>query len=763
MSSLKERAPTCSCNPLPVKVFGSAAWARLLVLLVGLTGLSSCGGGSSSNPANSGSLSGNWQFSLAAPSDASFSGGLQGGFLLQRNGAITGQLIYSISMPGSPPIACDGSATVTGTMSAQQVTLTAVAGPQTFALKGTLSADGSTLAGTYSTIAARDCGTAQSGLQFTARLVPSLTGSVQGYLHSTSSGPPTDPVVNQEFSVTGSLVQGPNTGANSAAVSGTLNFTAYPCVSTASVTGQISGNAVILQLMAANGLNVGRIGTTPATPGFPAPVVFESSTAGGYILQGTNGYGISTNACQGNAASPGDVGNICLALGNSNACKQALSFSPAALSFPAQSVGSPATGQTLKLMNTGGATLDGLRLSPTGSNFTAGDFNGIVSFTEQDNCSTTPGSTFSLGAQQSCAVTIHFSPQESCPWQPTSVGAGLFAAPSQCPPFEPVRPLQVTAPPALAASITLTCPSCPSTTTDANSVFTVPVTGLGVSAIQPSTPELDFGAEDATLKEVSQPQTVTFTNQGNSAVQILPALSAPPCGTPGQIVTLPRPASPGNVSGLQMVSDLPIPPTVITGPTIQYVCDIDQQSQTPNFQMVQDDCSGTTLNPQESCSLSIVYAPQPLEAAGGLDYFLQLNTLQCTSTITTDCEIDSGRFPVELKSGLASPLRVSPSAGLTFGTWVNGQTSYPPLTITLSNDKSVTPPQPINFNAIVTKGDFTEIDDCPVSLAPGGNCTMNITFTPKIVGFDQGSITVTYSVGQNNGLKQVISLRGFGQ
>jgi hypothetical protein len=763
MTSLTEREQTWSCNPHP-KVCGPApAWTRLLVLLAGLSGLWGCGGGPSSNPAsNSSLLSGNWQFDFTAPSDGDFSGGLQGGFLLQDQGAISGQVIYSVLVPGSTA-ACAGSAPITGTLTGQNLSLTAMAAPQTFSLSGSVSADGSTLTGTYSTVATKDCGTAQSGLPFSARLVPPLTGSVQGYLHSTSSGPPTDPVVNQEFSVTGSLVQGSNTGANSAAVSGTLNFTAYPCVNTVSVTGQISGSSVILQLIAANGLNVGRIGTTPATSGLPAAVIFESSAAGGDILQGTNGYGISTSACPGNASSPGDVGNICLALGSGTACKQVLSLTPAFLTFPSQPLASVPTSQMVKITNTGTTTLDGLQLRPTANNFPPGDFNAVPSFSEADTCSSPPGSTFSLAPQHSCTLTMSFSPQESCPWQPVSVGAGLFAAPSRCPPFQPVRPVQVAAPPALAAAISLTCPSCPSTTSDANSVFTVPITGLGVSAIQPSTPELDFGAEDATLKEVSQPQTITFANQGNSAVQILPAMPMPPCGTPRQIVTLPRPASPGSVSGLQVVGSLPIPPTVVTGPTIQYVCDTDQQSQKPNFQIVQDDCSGTLLKPQESCSVSIVYAPQPSEAAGGLDYFLQLNTLQCTSTVTTDCEIDSGRFPVELKSGLASPLRVSPAASLNFGTWANGQTSYPPLTITLSNDKGVATPQAINFNAIVTNGDYTEIDDCPISLAPGGNCTMNITFTPKIVGFDQGSVTVTYSVGQNSGLEQVISLRGFGQ
>jgi len=161
--------------------------------------------------------------------------------------------------------------------------------------------------------------------------------------------------------------------------------------------------------------------------------------------------------------------------------------------------------------------------------------------------------------------------------------------------------------------------------------------------------------------------------------------------------------------------------------------------------------------------LAAMYAPQPGSSTGGLDYFLQLNTLQCTTSTTADCEIDSGRFPVELKSALASPLRVSPGASLDFGTWPNGQTTYPPLTITLSNDKKLATPLPITFDAMVTKGDYVEVNDCGISLAPGSACTMSITFTPKITGFDQGSIVITYAAGQTIGLSQVIYLHGFGQ
>jgi hypothetical protein len=721
--------------------------------------LSGCGGSSntSDSSANSAAVSGNWQFSLSAPADNSFSGGLQGGFLLQDKGTVSGQVTYSMTISQPSAATCGGSAVVTGTLSGQTLKLTASAGSQMFSLTGTLSSDGSSLTGTYSTVATPSCGTVQSGLPWTAKLMPSLSGAVQGYLHS--DGSQNDPVLHQEFEVSGSLVQGPNTGTNSAPVTGTLNFQGYPCLDTVSVTGQISGNSAILQLIAANGLNVGQVGAPANAGGSIGAVTFDSSAGGGYVLQGTSGYGISTNSCPANSAtSPGDVGNICLAVGNSSACKEVLSLTPALLTFPAQALGSTPTTQEIKITNTGATALDGLQVSPTGNNFVPSDFSAIPNFTEQDNCSATPGASFSLAPQQSCTATISFSPQQSCPWQPSSPLP-------RCAPFQPIRPVQLSAPPALAATVTVRCPNCPAVPDD-DSVFSVPVTGVGVSAIQPSTPELDFGPEDASLNEVSQPQSVTFTNQGNSAVQILPAMATPPCGTSvGAVVDLPRPAAPGTVPGLQVVVGSPSnnPPTFLPSHTVSYVCDIDQQSQKANFQITSDGCSGTLLMPQQSCSLAIVYAPQPGATTGGLDYFLQLNTLQCTTSTTADCEIDSGRFPVELKSALASPLRVSPGASLDFGSWPSGQTTYPPLTITLSNDKKLATQVPITFNAIVTKGDYIEVDDCGISLAAGNTCTMNITFAPKITGFDQGSIVITYAAGQIPGLSQVIYLHGFGQ
>src|SRR5450432_707712 len=88
--------------------------AYLSVLLFGgIILLAGCGS-SSGGPQTSATLSGNWQFNMAAPQDQSFLGGIQGGFLLDNSGSINGAAVYSVSLPsqsGGVPILCNsGSA-----------------------------------------------------------------------------------------------------------------------------------------------------------------------------------------------------------------------------------------------------------------------------------------------------------------------------------------------------------------------------------------------------------------------------------------------------------------------------------------------------------------------------------------------------------------------------------------------------------------------------------------------------------------------------
>jgi hypothetical protein len=746
-----------------------------VLLVAGTMMLSACGGGNSSTGAqNNLTLSGNWQFTMGPPPDGSFLGGLQGGFLLQDSGAVTGAAVYAVSLPQLTFPCNSGSAAVTGTISGQNVTLTAVAGTQTFMLTGMLSSGGSTVVGTYTSTAgtAADgapCGTAQTGLQWSAISVPPITGPIQGSFHSTGGSAGLN---NQDFIVSGALSQGENIGASNATVTGTLTFlnpttnlSDYPCFSVASVNGQISGNSVILQIINTNGSIAGQIGAPAGSFGSTGvnPVTFDS-VHGGYILHGPQPtYLVATNACPGSLANTtvaGDAGNICLGLGSATACQQPVTLSPAVITFPAQLLGSAATTQTITLTNNSSSTLNGLTLnfSNNGTYLFGGqsDFNGLPSFSETDACGVggvpTQGQPFYLTAGQSCSITVTFSPQESCPWLPFgNPPSTAGSAPEWCPLA------------AQAVQVTVNSP----VSADNDTAFTVPITGLGLSAIEPSTPELDFGAEEQlNPPEASLPQMLSFTNNSGYPLQIL---SRAPCvnQTATSHTTLPSPRLANSpVAGLQVVSNdvyqiTPDPGT--TPPTVFYRCDSDPGTKLPNFQISSDTCTGTLLAPQASCSLQITYVPQPnTNINSGLDYFLELNTVQCYGAIASDCEIDSGRFPVELKANIPSPLRMSPSAGLDFGNQAVAKSSSP-LLITLLNDPNLASPQTVTFvGKFTVQGNYSETDDCPVTLVPGSSCTLTIMFKPSIVGFDPGMIIINYSP-EPNGAPQVIYLRGTGQ
>jgi hypothetical protein len=318
----------------------------------------------------------------------------------------------------------------------------------------------------------------------------------------------------------------------------------------------------------------------------------------------------------------------------------------------------------------------------------------------------------------------------------------------------------------------------------------MPISGTGLSAVVPSVPEIDFGAE--ALGEESTAQTLTFTNQSVKAVTILPAS---PCayassGEPA----IPRPPVSSGAPGLQLAetANIGLPnsapiatPTQLIplpiNPTVGYFCDTDPPpsssgSGLPNFRISQDGCSGQTLapfgQPSNSCSVQITFVPQPITwtaavtSGAGLDDFLQLNTTWCGDSNNPpgpNCEIDSGRFPVEIKTNPPSPLRMAPSAGMDFGMVIKGTASHP-LTITLSNDPADPNAGSVNFTSKLVSGtDYIESDTCPTVLPSSQSCVITVVFTPTTVGLDPGKITFTYSTASEVGLTQTIYLRGMGQ
>lgn len=761
---------------------GSAICLGALFLAATMMMLSACGGGAS-GASQSTSLAGNWQFALTNTPDLTPNSGLQGGFLLQSNGSVSGAVVYSNTLLNSLLGPCSsGSTPITGTINGQTVTLTAVAGTQTFTLTGTIS--GSTMTGTYTATpgTAADgtpCGngTGQTALAWSAKSVPPLTGSITGSFHSSSgynSG-----LGNQDFPVTGTLTQGPNIGASNATVTGTLSFidpttllSDYPCIPSGEVfvNGQITGNTVVLQLIGTNGANVGQIGISNSqVNSVTFPVTYDSTT-NGYVLHSAGiGYVVNTSACA--APSHQDGGYICLAVNSTTACQQPISLSPAFLTFPSQLLGStnPST-QTITLTNTqpsGSAPLTGLTFTWTaisGSATETGqtDFTGVANFAEADTCvpetlitsggaTSVNGAPFSLAPGQSCIITASFAPQEGCTWLPNNGGT----PPAQCP---------------LSLTATLTANNVPSV--DPDSSFSVPITGTGLSFVQSSPPELDFGSE--AFGEASVPQLLNFTNYGVTPVQILPPATCTNTSF-DQLHTLPHPLELGSpVAGLQVVAN--VQPD-IGNFTIFYTCDSDPNTMLPNFQISSDTCSGALLQPQAGCSLEIAFVPQSVSSYNSsLDYFLELNTYQCLDPVndppapSNPCELDGGRFPVELKANLPSPLRMSPAAGLSFGNVTVGNSSVA-QDITILNDPNLTcPPSSPQCNTVnfigkfVVTGNYSETDNCPFSLPSGASCVLSITFKPSAVGYRAGSIAINYTTTSNSSLEsQSVYLRGTGQ
>ena len=725
--------------------------------------------------------------------------GLQGGFLLQKNGVMTGQAVYSISGKNQNGqwAACDsGSAPITGTVSGQTVNLTATAGSQIFALaNGTLGSDGKVTGGTFTTLGGTATGFSSCGLPATTAMnlpwnaipVPPLSGSITGSFHTYQVSP--SGLYNQAYAVTGSLTQGENIGASSATVTGTLSFldpttglSDYPCIPSGnvSVNGQISGNTVILQLIGIDGSNSGQIGIPASQAGLNGlqPVTFEPSASNGsYILHSVGlGYLVNTKACPSPLSE--DTGYLCLALNGSTPCQLPITLTPALLTFPPQLLvacatqgstsdcaqiiqGSPAT-QTITLTNNANQELDGLKL-----NFTQNqsDFSLINNFAETSTCvpsGSPPQTPFNLSAGQSCTITISFSPQQSCPWGPTpgnTQHAGCLNA--------------------LTSKLTVTTPANIGVIAESDNQFAVPITGAGLSYLQPSTDELDFGAEGA--GEASLPQLLSFTNHGPNSVQILPPRDQ---NHPCQYIynyqfqfQLPlTTANFGQVAGLQVAANGGGENISVGSGVANYPCDVDPPpplgSGLPNFQISSDTCSGAVIQPGASCGLEITFVPQPFTfkpgTAPGVDYSLALNTLTCTNSQANDCEVDSGRFPVELTANNPSPLRMLPAAGLDFGGQMVGKPSTP-QTITLFNDPN-DPAFPgslaVNFvGKIQVSGNYSESDDCPFSLAAGSSCTLTITFKPKAAGFNGGKVSIVYTLGSGgtSANPQFAYLRGAGQ
>jgi alpha-tubulin suppressor-like RCC1 family protein/Leucine-rich repeat (LRR) protein len=103
-------------------------------------------------------------------------------------------------------------------------------------------------------------------------------------------------------------------------------------------------------------------------------------------------------------------------------------------------------------------------------------------------------------------------------------------------------------------------------------------------------------------------------------------------------------------------------------------------------------------------------------------------------------------------SGTGQQLSVAPTIILNFDTIQSVGTSSAPQKVTLKN-KGATADSLI----ISATGDFIQTSNCTTSLAAGGTCTVNVTFTPTGPNLRSGVLSITDNVGT-----QTVPLRGTG-
>jgi hypothetical protein len=158
--------------------------------------------------------------------------------------------------------------------------------------------------------------------------------------------------------------------------------------------------------------------------------------------------------------------------------------------------------------------------------------------------------------------------------------------------------------------------------------------------------------------------------------------------------------------------------------------------------------SGLQLAPGTSCTLGIEFQPMQSGLVNGhvnvVDNALNVYAVQ---TIAVQGTGGSVTLP-------AAAVTVSPQS-LTFPS----QTVNIPSavqSVTLTNVGSVG----LTISHIAASGDFVATNNCPATLVTyGGNCTINVTFTPTATGTRNGTLTITDS---DSSSPQTVVLTGTG-
>ncbi|MGO9268910.1 MAG: choice-of-anchor D domain-containing protein [Terriglobia bacterium] len=140
--------------------------------------------------------------------------------------------------------------------------------------------------------------------------------------------------------------------------------------------------------------------------------------------------------------------------------------------------------------------------------------------------------------------------------------------------------------------------------------------------------------------------------------------------------------------------------------------------------------------------------------SSSVNYFVAPNPSlsQRSGTITVGAQVVT-----VAEAGVSGSLATFAPASLSFGGQNVGATSGP-RPVTLSNTGNA----PLIITSIVPSGNFGATENCVGAIAPGGHCTVKVTFSPLVIGSLAGWLTITDNSSGVLGSTQSISLTGEG-
>ena len=310
---------------------------------------------------------------------------------------------------------------------------------------------------------------------------------------------------------------------------------------------------------------------------------------------------------------------------------------------------------------------------------------------------------------------------------------------------------------------------------DSNGTHTLPLTGNGIAGIATLAPN-SITFPTTPLNGLSPVRTVTVSNTGNGPLQIgavtvsgdfaetdtcgnttlasggnctvsvtfSPTRSGARSGT--LVVASNSNGAPGSASTVALQGSAQASFSVVLTPTalafgsvavnttsaVQNITvsntgsssgGIGAATITGDFTIRGNTC-GTSLATQTGCTVSVVFTPSASGARTG-NVTLMTDAGPQTATLT-----GTGTLPA---TDTLSPLALT-FTGSTVGT------GSAPQSVTLTNDGDVAL---ILVSANVTSGDFTAVNSCGTSLAAHSTCSIAVTFTPKSVGSQTGTLVVS--------------------